>query len=283
MSNTSKNHIAIPIAPLSNNDLSNIYNVNNLLTPRKNGNTSNTRNNKNALLTPNNYNASLNGMKNGNNSLKITVGPATNNNNYLPTPTILTPSNYNDLLTPNANYKYVNARVPLKNANANNNRGTRKIKFNPNANVREYMSNNPFSIHQGPKSNTAKKWKNKGSPRIYKRVPNSWNEKVAHIAAIVHTKNTRNNMIRNLRTNPYINSVIQKYYDEEIAKEKEQMKRNKMYRRRNNNNNSSNNSSNNNSVNNNVTNNEIMNIYKNDMIKDVIDRLNQKSRASEFN
>jgi hypothetical protein len=280
MSNTSKNHIAIPIAPLSNNDLSNIYNVNNLLTPRKNGNT---RNNKNALLTPNNYNASLNGVKNRNNSLKIRVGPAANNNNYLPTPTILTPSNYEDLLTPNANYNYVNARVPLKNAN-NNNRGTRKIKFNPNANVREYMSNTPFTIHQGPKSNTAKKWKNKGSPKIYKRVPNSWNEKVAHLAAMVYTKNNRNNMITNLRTNPYVNSIIKNYYNEELAKEREQMKRNKMYRRNNNSvNNSSNNNSNSNNNNKSVTNDEIMNIYKNDMIKDVIDHLNQKNRVSEFN
>lgn len=283
MSNTSKNHIAIPIAPLSNNQLNKFYNVNNLLTPKKNGNNGNTnaRNNKNALLTPSNYNASLNVAKNGNNSLKINVKPSTNNenDNYLATPVILTPSNYNDLLTPNANYYSVNRKMPLKNSNGNNN-GTRKIKFNPNANVREYMSNNPFTIHQGPKSNTAKKWKNKGSPKIYKRVPNSWNEKVAHLAAMVHTKNTRNNMIQNLKTNPYVNSVIRNYYDEEIAKEREQ---NKRFRNRRRNNNSVNTSSNNSNNSNFLLNEETMNIYKNDMIKDVIDHLNQKNRVSNFN
>jgi len=178
-------------------------------------------------------------------------------------------------------YKYpVNGKVPLKNSNGNNNLNrTRKIQFKPTANVREYISNNPFKIHQGPKSNTAKRWKNKGSPNIYRRVPNNWKDRVAHIAAMVYTKNTRNNMIRDLVTNPHVDSVIQNYYNDQLAKERERNK-NKRNNRNNSNSNSNNNSNRNNRS---VTNAEIMSIYKNDMIKDVIDHLDKKISAMKFN
>ena len=175
----------------------------------------------------------------------------------------------------------INGEVPLKNSNGNNNLNkTRKIQFKPTANVREYISNNPFKIHQGPKSNTAKRWKNKGSPSIYRRVPNNWKDRVAHIAAMVYTKNTRNNMIRELVTNPHVDSVIQNYYNDQLAKEREG---NKNKRRNNSNSNSNSNRNNNSNSNNSVTNAEILSIYKNDMIKDVIDHLDQKISAMKFN